>query len=240
MKRPTSSNTLAFRLTVAAVFAALTCVATIALTLGIPATGGYFNVGEIVIYVGALIFGPIVGAFGGGIGASLADLALGAGVFAPGTLVIKGLEGAIVGFLNRGYRTTSRTSWAKLTAILGIGIGLFLAATGYLFVSQAQMFSADQNKLQLAIFWSVTGVIIAVVIIFTGFKVQPQTGRAVFSVIIGGLEMVIGYFLYEQLILSEAGAIVEIPVNIGQMMVGLIVAIPVVQIVLRSLPQLKN
>lgn len=57
-----------YELAIGAVFAALVCVATLALTLGIPATGGYFNIGEIVIYVAALLFGPIVGALAGGVG----------------------------------------------------------------------------------------------------------------------------------------------------------------------------
>jgi hypothetical protein len=58
--------------------------------------------------------------------------------------------------------------------------------------------------------------------------------------IVGGLEMVTGYFLYEQLALSKPAAILEIPINIGQVIVGLAIAIPVVRIVLRSLPQLKS
>jgi uncharacterized membrane protein len=52
--------------------------------------------------------------------------------------------------------------------------------------------------------------------------------------------MVLGYFLYELLVLGKTTAIVEIAANIVQILVGLIVAIPVTRIVLRSLPQLKS
>jgi hypothetical protein len=54
--------------------------------------------------------------------------------------------------------------------------------------------------------------------------------------------MIVGYFLYENLVLSYpiAAAAVEIPFNIVQMLVGLIVAVPVVRIVLRIFPQLKS
>jgi uncharacterized membrane protein len=51
--------------------------------------------------------------------------------------------------------------------------------------------------------------------------------------------MVTGYFLYEQLFLGVF-ALAEVPVNIGQMTIGLVVAIPVVKVVRRALPQLKR
>jgi len=43
------------KLALAAVFAALVCVATLALVISIPATSGYFNLGETVIYIAALL-----------------------------------------------------------------------------------------------------------------------------------------------------------------------------------------
>ena len=105
----------------------------------------------------------------------LADIYLGFGVFAPGTLVIKGIEGAIVGFLNLRLR-----------------------------------------------------------------YITNRTLRAVVSVIAGGLEMVSGYFLYEQLVLGSAAAFAEVPFNIVQMLVGLAIAVPIMHAVQRVFPQLKN
>jgi hypothetical protein len=57
--------------------------------------------------------------------------------------------------------------------------------------------------------------------------------------------MVSGYFLYQTLLLFplfgiEAVAIAEIPINIGQMLIGSILALPIIRILQRSLPQLKN
>ncbi|RLI10214.1 hypothetical protein DRO25_03590, partial [Candidatus Bathyarchaeota archaeon] len=88
-------------------------------------------------------------------------------------------------------------------------------------------------------FWYALGGVVAFLIVLIGFKVEPQFGSAILSVIVGGLEMVVGYFLYEQLILNTA-ALVEVPANIGQMLIGLIVALPIVKIVQRQLPQLKR
>ena len=173
---------VAVNLTLATVFASLVFVVTSLIPpIPIPATGGYFNLGEATIYIAALLFGPFVGAFSGGVGAGLADIYLGYGLFAPGTLVIKGVEGAIVGFLN--------------------------------------------SKLK---------------------KYIPNpTVRAIISVIVGGLEMVAGYFLYETLLAMlfpglEIFAIAEIPLNIGQMLVGLLIAVPILHAVLRIFPQLKS
>lgn len=58
--------------------------------------------------------------------------------------------------------------------------------------------------------------------------------------------MVAGYFVYEQFLLFPLFGITgvfapaEIPINIGQMLVGVLVAVPVVKILSRSLPQLKR
>ena len=161
---------------VAAVFAALVFVATYSFAISIPATSGYFNLGETIIYVAALIFGPLAGALSGGIGAAIADALL-APQFAPGTLIIKGLEGAIVGILNQKLkRYTSSVS------------------------------------------------VIATI-----------------SIILGGLEMVAGYFIYEQIVLGYplAAALAEVPFNVVQMTVGLVIAVPITHAIVRVFPQLK-
>jgi uncharacterized membrane protein len=87
----------------AAIFVALTFVVTRFTVIPIPATKGFFNLGEVVIYVAAIIFGPKVGLLAGGIGSALADLSA-APQFAPFTLVIKGLEGYLVGRLAQNAR----------------------------------------------------------------------------------------------------------------------------------------
>jgi uncharacterized membrane protein len=167
---------LAFKIAVAAIFASLVAVATLLFVVPIPATSGYFNLGETLIYVAALLFGPLVGAIAGA-GASIADILV-APQFAPGTFTIKAIEGFLVGYLTR-----------KL------------------------------NR-----------------------KIKSLTLCATIAIIIGGLEMVLGYFLYETLALGYpvALAILEVPFNIIQMLIGLIIAIPVMHAVIRVFPQLKS
>jgi len=123
------ASQVALKLALAAVFAALVCVATIVFVLPIPATKGYFNLGEIVIYVAALVFGPFVGGFAGGVGAGVADVINGYSQFAPGTLSIKFIEGLIVGFMGR--RATSNGKKAIALSILAILIGGIEMVGGY-------------------------------------------------------------------------------------------------------------
>lgn len=81
-----------------AVMSALVTVGT--LIVQIPnGMGGYFNVGDVMIFVAALTFNPFVGGVAGGLGSALADIMLGFAAFAPFTLVIKGLEGVIASLI---------------------------------------------------------------------------------------------------------------------------------------------
>ena len=84
-------------LAASAVMGALVCVTTLLIQIPIPATKGFFNVGDALVIVSALTFGPFVGLFAGGVGSSLADLIGGWYVWVPFTLVIKGIEGFLTG-----------------------------------------------------------------------------------------------------------------------------------------------
>ncbi len=88
-------NSLTLKLSLASIFAALTTISTVIIQIPIPATGGYINVGDAMIFTSALLFGPMVGAFAGGIGSAVADIFLGYPAFLPHTFVIKGLEGFV-------------------------------------------------------------------------------------------------------------------------------------------------
>ena len=107
-----------------AVMGALTTVVTMIFFPFAP-TGGFFNFGDAIVQTTALIYGPIVGAVAGGIGSALADVLLGYGVFAPYTLIIKGLEGFLVGYIGGPQNDPSKTrliiAWifGGLTIVVG-------------------------------------------------------------------------------------------------------------------------
>ena len=89
------------------------------LSIPVPGFRLYFNLGEGVIYLAALLLGPVWGAAAGGIGASMADLLLGYPLWAPFTLLIKGTEGYVAGLLGRKHPA------------LGIAAGAAVMITGY-------------------------------------------------------------------------------------------------------------
>jgi uncharacterized membrane protein len=86
------------QLSLMAVMSALVTVGT--LIVQIPnGMGGYFNVGDVMIFVAALTFNPFVGGVAGGLGSALSDIMLGFAAFAPFTLAIKGFEGLIASLI---------------------------------------------------------------------------------------------------------------------------------------------
>jgi uncharacterized membrane protein len=125
-----------------AIMGALTTVATMFFFPYAP--GGFFNFGDTIVVTTALIFGPFVGAVAGGMGSALADLLLGYSAYAPYTLVIKGLEGFLVGYIGNPQNNPSKTrlilAWivGGITIVVGywfaeafiMGLGVITANAG--------------------------------------------------------------------------------------------------------------
>jgi uncharacterized membrane protein len=244
-RRKTALTTTQLALT--PIFTALVTIATMVFTISIPATSGYFNIGETIIYITAILFGPYVGAIAGGVGAAISDMIL-APVYWPGTLITKALEGAIVGFLGRrAIKAGSELRWKMFTLVLGLITGILLIIIGLsYYTGEVQLFfgipppaSPTVTFFVPSAFWYLLGALVIVLIAYVGFRLEPEFGWLVFAILLGGLEMVAGYFLYEQFILGKA-AILEVPVNIGQMLIGLILAVPIAKAVWRALPTLKE
>lgn len=240
---------LAKQLSVTSVFTALVCVATMGFTIYVPSTKGYFNLGETMIYTAAILFGPFVGAFAGGVGSMLADILLAYYHYAPATLVIKAVEGFVAGFLSRKGQTLAKTYPKReiraFTVEMGVLVGALISFVGFLYYSGfAELYSgvlSTENPASILLipaeFWLGLGVLAAFMMVSLAFVSEPELGFTITSCFIGGLLMVLGYFLYEQLFLGVF-ALAEVPVNIGQITIGLIVATPIVKVVRRALPQL--
>src|SRR5947208_474819 len=89
----TGHRTPVVTITVTAVFTALVFLSTYLFQIPIPATQGYFNLGDIMIFITSLTFGPTVGGFAGGIGSALSDAVAGFGTLKSFTRVSKGMNG---------------------------------------------------------------------------------------------------------------------------------------------------
>lgn len=92
------------RMTLTALLAALTFVTTAFIHIPLPVGTGYFNLGDSVILFSAIFVDPFAGALVGIIGASFADIYVGAIEFVPFTIVAKLLEAVIAGYLFRTFK----------------------------------------------------------------------------------------------------------------------------------------
>jgi uncharacterized membrane protein len=146
----------------AGIMAALTAVATALVQVYIPATRGYLNFGDIIIFVSALTFGPVVGGFAGGVGSAISDVATGYGYFSPFTLVIKGLEGLIAGLIANRL-SGKRDILAVVTAGAEMVIGYFLSEFFALSVGWAALAEVPANILQIVVGGS-AGIAIALIL----------------------------------------------------------------------------
>lgn len=222
------------RLVLTAISTGLVFLATAAFSVYLPLTRGFFNIGETMIYTIALLLGPRIACFSGGVGASMADIFLSYYYFAPATLVIKACEGGIVGLIGHNHPALSPKAWRIFTFTVGLAIGIILATVGALYFEG-----------QLRLFWYLFGAAAVLVVSLAGFILSPRVGWPIFAMLIGGSIMIVGYYVYEKFLLFPLFGIAqiaepEIPINIGQMVIGLAIALPIVRFVGPNLPQLTH
>ena len=108
---------------VTAAFATLAFLGTTVIRIPIPASGGYFNLGDTFVMAAALLYGPLVGGLVGAIGPAMAD-ALGFPQFILATAVVKGIEGTLIGLL-AGKRPRT------MGAVFALGVGVAVLVGGY-------------------------------------------------------------------------------------------------------------
>ncbi len=212
---------------ITATFTALTFVATL-ISFSLPLSHGYFNLGEVVVYIAALSFGPWVGAFAGGIGSMLSDMTLGYPQWAPWTFIIKGIEGLVVGFLyarlKRSKPSLEPISPKNIVSLLIFG---FLSSASIIIFGVA--FFADG-----LVFWIILSILMMAAIMLSVYYIKVNMYWIISSILAGMLIMVPGYFLAGWFFISGAGALTEIPINIIQCLVGMYLAIPVYQSLYKS------
>ncbi len=114
-------------LCVAAMLAALICIATLVVQLPSP-VGGYLNFGDVFLLASAWILGPAYGAAASAIGSVLADLLSGYAVYAPATLVIKAAVAAVAALISHAAK---KWGTGRLAFALGAAAGELLMVSGY-------------------------------------------------------------------------------------------------------------
>lgn len=106
------------KLVFAALFAALSCVATMVIRIPTP-IGGYIHAGDAVVLLSAFLLGPWWGAAAAGLGSALADLIAAYSLYVPGTFVIKFIVALLAGFLLNCRIVRSALARAVIAGVIG-------------------------------------------------------------------------------------------------------------------------
>lgn len=124
------------RLCLAAMFAALICVATMVIQIPSP-VGGFLNFGDCFILVGAWMLGPVYGFAAGAIGSAMADVFSGYAAYAPATFLIKGAVGLVSALVAHAV-VIRRSNLRGVGCAAGAITGELIMAFGY-YIYEAQV-----------------------------------------------------------------------------------------------------
>lgn len=150
------------KIVMAALFAALTCVATMSIRIPTLGTGGYIHPGDALVILSGIVLGPVFGPLAAGIGSALADLLGGYFIYVPITFVIKGLVAFAAGLI---YQKIGKTKKSRYTAvILGGAADIILVAGGYFLCEFFMYGSGAAASILPNVIQGVSGLIISAVL----------------------------------------------------------------------------
>ncbi|SHH86960.1 Uncharacterized membrane protein [Caloranaerobacter azorensis DSM 13643] len=243
------------KLTYGGLMIALVFVATAIIPqIPIPFTEGYIHAGDSMIFVAAILLGWKYGAIAGGLGSSLADLYLGYTHWVIPTLIIKGIMGAIVGFVVKDMENSRLAKVKKLlTVIISVGWIFFGVALKNYLAAKLENFQnlelanyliekfklkgmgelqALFDKVQTSLLVAIILIPLFIVILSLVLKKQGKEMASVSNLMgmtLAGLWMVIGYYIAGGILKGNMIVpIFSVPANILQFVGGLIIAYPII------------
>ena len=129
------------------IFIALTVIMTIVIMIPIIGGNGYVNLGDMVIFISAMMLGGKSAFLVGGIGSFLADMFLGYTLYAPASFIIKGLEGFIAGSLINNKLGNKHPLLSTIIAGVWMALGYYIFET-FLYGAKAALLSLPANLIQ--------------------------------------------------------------------------------------------
>ena len=111
----------------AALMAALACVATMVIKIPSP-LNGYINLGDCIVLVAGWILSPAWGFLAAGIGSALADVLSGYLIYAPATFLVKGLMALVAYF---GFKLLYQKCGTLASRIISGIVAEILMIAGY-------------------------------------------------------------------------------------------------------------
>jgi len=120
-------NTKTKKIVMAALMAALTCVATMIIKIPSPLKG-YLNLGDCIVLLAGWVLLPAYGFLAAGLGSALADLFSGYVIYAPATFIIKGCM-ALMAFY--GYKLSNKKFGNRFSRIISGILAEIMMILGY-------------------------------------------------------------------------------------------------------------
>lgn len=150
------------KIVLAALVAALACVATMIVKIPTPMKG-YVNLGDCVVLVAGWILSPWYAFVAAGLGSALADLFSGYVIYAPATFVIKGVMALIVWVL---YFVLKKAT-GKFVACLvgGVCAEIFMVLGYFVFEGLLYGFAPSLVNIPANAAQGVAGIVIGLVLI---------------------------------------------------------------------------
>lgn len=125
------------KLIMAALFAALCCIATMIIHFPTPGTGGYIHLGDAFVILAGVMLGPVYGAAAAGIGSMLADVLSGYSHYALPTLIIKALAALVAALIYTALRKVKLNR--VLSVIIGGAAAAVVVAGGYFAIESTML-----------------------------------------------------------------------------------------------------
>lgn len=161
MNNVTQKNTTQ-RIVMAALLAALTCVATMIIKIPSPLKG-YLNLGDCVVLLAGWMLSPTYGFLAAGLGSALADTFSGYVTYVPATFVIKGLM-ALIAFY--GFKLLhSKLGNISSRIISGIVAEVVMVAGYFIFEGFLYGFGPSLVNIPANVIQGIAGLIIGTILV---------------------------------------------------------------------------
>lgn len=150
------------KIVIAAMLAALTCIATMIIKIPSPLKG-YLNLGDCVVLLSGWLLSPLYGFLAAGLGSGLTDLISGYGVYVPATFIIKGVM-AIAAYF--GFRfLQNKVTNISARIVSGIVAELIMVFGYYVFEGFLYGFGASLVNIPANAVQGVAGLIIGTILV---------------------------------------------------------------------------
>lgn len=241
MKNTINTTINTKKLTLTGLMTAAVTVATIAIMIPVPYTGGYIHAGDSMVFLSVLVLGWKYGGFAAGVGSALADIISGYVQWAPATLVIKTLMAVLMGLaIEKAMKNMKNTS--VLAALVGCSWLVFNMLTVFIVqhtanTSPGSLTSETVSLGQVPALVSkmetqmmVVSLMIPVVLIGITFFVRWKNKinlpiYHILGITLAGFWMVFGYFVAGGLMYGNfAVSALSIPMNMIQFCLGFFLA----------------